>query len=238
MKRTASLDCPRRGRASFSGVLLLVGALNAVTGCSGPRPVCVTPGRDQQQVVAASQTQPPTAGIYAIDPVHTFVGFAAQHKVVGRVDGRFDKTTGTVTIATDPAAVSADVSIEAASITTQNSMRDDDLRGPDFFDAAKFPAIEYRGRGIRKAEDAWSLDGSLTIRGVSKSVPLSISFRGTAPAQPGKPSRVAFHATAAVKRADFGMTRELLDEIGAISDAPDVWISIDAELLAGAPKQP
>ncbi|HEY3384023.1 MAG TPA: YceI family protein [Vicinamibacterales bacterium] len=130
---------------------------------------------------------------------------------------------------------SLDVSIDASSLSTQNSVRDKDLRGPDFFDAANFPAIQYHGRGIRRAGDGWVVDGSLTLRGATKPVPLSFTFKGTAPAQPGKPGRVAFHATAAVKRADFGMTRELLDEIGAVSPSPDVWIEIDAELLAAPP---
>jgi polyisoprenoid-binding protein YceI len=222
--------------AWWTGGALLVASLGAATGCGGARPAGARAQSDQAPP-NAMRSQLPAAGTYGIDPVHTFVSFSAQHKIVGRVDGRFDKTTGSVSIAADPATGAVDVSIEAASISTQNSMRDDDLRGPDFFDAAKFPAIEYHGRGIRKTDDGWSVDGTLTIRGVSKPVPLSLSFRGTAAPQAGKPSRVAFHATAEAKRADFGMKRELFAEIGAASNAPDGWIGIDAELLAAAPKQ-
>ncbi len=180
----------------------------------------------------------PVAGTYAIDPVHTFVSFAAQHKVVGRVLGRFERMTGVIIVAQDPAACSVDVSIEAGSISTQNGVRDEDLRGPDFFDAARFPTISFQGRGIRSAGDAWVMDGTLTIRGTAKAVPLSFSFTGVAPAKPNEPSRIALRATAAVKRADLGMTRELLDEIGAESASPDVWIEIDTELLAATPVQP
>ncbi len=184
---------------------------------------------------AGSVGSVPPAGVYSLDPPHTFVCFSAQHLVVGRVRGRFDKATGTITVAAVAAESSLDVSIDASSLSTQNSVRDKDLRGPDFFDAANFPAVQYHGRGIRKAGDGWVVDGSLTIRGITKPVPLSFTFRGTAPSQPGTPLRVAFHATAAVKRADFGMTRDLLDEIGAVSPSPDVWIEIDAELLAAPP---
>ena len=56
-------------------------------------------------------------------------------------------------------------------------------------------------------------------------------FNGVAPAEPGKPERVGFHASAATQRAQFKMTRELLGEIGKVSKAPDVWIEIDAETL-------
>lgn len=179
----------------------------------------------------------PLPGTYTLDPPHTFTTFAAQHLVVGMVRGRFDKIRGTVTAASDPAACGVDVSIETGSVSTQNSMRDEDLRSGRFFDAAKFPAMEYHGKGIHHAGKGWVMDGALTIRGVTKIVPLTFEFKGVAPAQPGKPARVAFHASAAVKRADFGMTAELLDEIGSVSARPDVWIEIDAEALAAAPSK-
>lgn len=153
--------------------------------------------------------------------------------IVGLVRGRFDKIVGTVTVAAEPTASIVDISIETASVSTQNTMRDDDLRGPEFFDVKKFPAMTYRGRGIKQVSgNTWTMDGSLTIRGVTKVVPLTFVFNGTAPAQPGKPQRVAFHATAATRRADFGMTRDLLQELGATpGPGPDVALEIDAELL-------
>jgi polyisoprenoid-binding protein YceI len=180
---------------------------------------------------AAPAAQLPAAGTYELDPPHTFVYFTAQHKIVGKVRGRFDKVTGTLTVAKDPAASAVDVTIEASSIDTQNTMRDDDLRGPDFFDAAKSPTITYRGRGIRPTNGGWAIDGSLTIRGITKVVPLRFTFGGTAPSEPGKPDRVAFHAEGGTKRAEFGMMRELADEIGT-STAIDVTIEVDTEALA------
>ena len=92
----------------------------------------------------------PAPGTYALDPPHTFVVFSAQHKIVGMVRGRFDKTWGTIVVSKNPADCSLDVTIDAASLSTQNPIRDADVKGPDFFDAAKFPAVTYRGKGIRK----------------------------------------------------------------------------------------
>jgi polyisoprenoid-binding protein YceI len=177
----------------------------------------------------------PAPGAYALDPPHTFVDFKAQHKVVGMVRGRFEKTAGAIIVAKDAAECSVDVTIDASSLSTQNAMRDADVKGPDFFDVAKSPAITYKGKGLRKAGRGWVIDGTLTIRGVSKTVPLEFRFNGVAPGQPGKPERVGFHATAAVQRAEFGMTRELLAEIGRESKDKDVWIEIDAEALGEAP---
>jgi polyisoprenoid-binding protein YceI len=176
----------------------------------------------------------PSPGTYTLDPPHTFVYFNVRHKVVGLVRGRFDKASGTVVVTKAPADCSVEVSIDASSLSTQNPIRDADVKGPDFFDAAKFPAITYKGRGIHKQGREWVLDGALTIRGVTRTVPLHFRFNGVAPGQPGKPQRLGFHATAATQRAQFNMTRELLDEIGK-ANAPDVWIEIDTEALSGPP---
>ncbi len=177
----------------------------------------------------------PVSGTFTLDPPHTFVYFEAQHKIVGRVRGRFDRTSGSVVADPDPAACSIDVTIETASLSTQNSVRDDDLRGPDFFDAAKNPVISYKAHGVHWSGRAWVAEGTLTIHGMSRTVPLTVTFRGIAPGPADKPRRLGFHATAAVRRADFGMTRDLLDEIGKVTSEPDVWIVIDAELLSASP---
>jgi polyisoprenoid-binding protein YceI len=204
-------------RLVFAAMLLAAG------GCTGVARAKAAP---------AGTASLPAPGTYSLDPPHTFIYFAAQHKVVGKVRGRFDKMTGTLVVGNDPAACSVDITIDTASVDTQNSVRDADLRGPDFFDAAKFPKITYRAHGIRRSGAGWVVDGSLTIRNVTKRAPLAFRFNGTAKPEASKPSRAGFQATAAVNRADFAMTRELLDEIGRQSAAPDVWIEIDTEALA------
>src|SRR3984957_10005571 len=150
----------------------------------------------------------PAAGTYDIDPAHTFAYFGAMHHIVGVVRGRFDKVTGTISAAKEPADCAVDISVDTGSIDTQVAKRDEDLRGPDFFDVKNFPVMTYRGRGVRQpADGAWVMNGSLTIRGVTKEVPLTFGFKGMFPDMPpGQPARASFHATAAVKRGDFGMT--------------------------------
>lgn len=181
----------------------------------------------------------PTAGAYKIDPAHSFAYFGARHHVVGLVRGRFDKVTGTIVVAPDPAACSLDVSIDVSSLSTQNTTRDDDLRSPEYFDVKKFPAMTYQGRGIRRVSDgSWVMDGSLTMHGVTKPVPLTFNFNGVfSDAKPGTPARVAFHGSTGVKRAEFGMgARDNLDELGMLT-TPDVAIEIDVEADASSPTQ-
>jgi polyisoprenoid-binding protein YceI len=89
---------------------------------------------------------------------------------VGRVRGRFDQVSGTITVSPDPAACSVDVTIDVATISTQVSQRDDDLRSDAYFDVKKFLTMTYQGRGIhRVSADLWRMDGSLTSMALPKS---------------------------------------------------------------------
>jgi polyisoprenoid-binding protein YceI len=186
---------------------------------------------------SSSMAPLPDPGTYIVDPAHTFAYFGAMHHIVGLVRGRFDKVTGTISAAKEPADCAVDISVDTASIDTQVAKRDEDLRGPDFFDVKNFPAMTYRGRGIRKsADDAWVMDGLLTIRGVTREVPLTFRFNGLFPDMPaGQPARTSFHASAAVKRGEFGMTRDNLMELRPNPKGPDVEIEIDAEANASTP---
>src|SRR5271156_6332761 len=173
----------------------------------------------------------PTPGTYKIDPRHSFAYFSAWHHMVGRVRGRFDKVSGTITVSPDPANCSVDVTIDVATINTQVTQRDDDLRSDAYFDVKKFLTITYQGRGIhRVSADLWRMEGSLTMHGVNKVVPLTFKYNGVfADTKPSQPARVAFHGTAATKRAAFGMgARDNAAEV-ADSTAPDVDIEIDVE---------
>jgi polyisoprenoid-binding protein YceI len=220
--------------SSTFGVLLIGASLMACGGgAANVVPPPPQPGGRPAEGPASDAL--PGPGTYELDPPHTFIVWAAKHEVVGTVRGRFDKTAGTLVVAQDPAACTVDVTIEAPSLSTQNPVRDADLKSPAFFDVAKFPTITYRGRGIHRSEAGWVMDGTLTIREVSQVVPVTFAFRGVAPAQSGKPTRVAFRAHADTKRADFAMTRDLVEEVGANATGFDVEIEIDAEALAKAP---
>jgi polyisoprenoid-binding protein YceI len=177
-----------------------------------------------------SATGLPAPGTYEIDPIHSFVFFGASHHVVGLVRGRFDKVTGTITVTADPATCGVDVTVDPTSISTQETERDEDLRSPAYFDVKAFPSVTYRGRGIRRASaNSWTLDGTLSLHGVSRVVPLTFSFNGTfSDTKPGHPARVALHGASGVRRGDFGMGARDKGEVGP-PPAPDVEIQVDVE---------
>jgi len=194
------------------------------------RAIGINPAAQPASMKTAA-TALPAPGTYKIDSAHSFTYFGARHHVVGLVRGRFDKVTGNITVSPDPAACSVDIVIDVSSISTQNKERDQDILSSAYFDVNKFPTMTYQGRGIRRVSaNSWIMDGSLTLHGVTKIVPLTFTFNGVFPAMPkDEPVRVVFHAMAGVKRAEFGMgARDNLEELGMLA-TPDVEIQIDVE---------
>lgn len=185
------------------------------------------PGSDRSRVW--NHTLLPVPGVYTVDPAHTFVGFAAQHLVVGRVRGRFERVAGTVTVAEDPLASVLEATIESASINTMFPARDEDLRSPRFLDAAAHPTITYRSTGVvERPRGEWLVLGALTLRGVTRPLPLTVRFEGSISDSTGD-ARAAFHATGTVTRSQFGLLAELSKEAGSMLIGDDVALEIEAE---------
>jgi polyisoprenoid-binding protein YceI len=217
---------------AFAALLLTLYASHFPIAAGADRPTPPDPNRPAAKDLPAPST-------YIVDTDHSFAYFGARHHVVGLVRGRFDKVTGAINVAKDPADCSVDISIDVASISTQNTHRDDDLRSPVYFDAKQFPTMTYRGRGIRRVSPTtWAMDGSLTMHGVTRVVPLTFNFNGPfTDIKPGSPARVAFHASAGTRRAEYGMgARDNLDELGNLT-TPDVAIDIDVEADQKLPPQ-
>ena len=124
----------------------------------------------------------PAAGTYALDASHCHVGFSVRHLMVSKTKGRFADFTGTVNIAEDPLESSVEVEIQVASIDTRDEARDGHLRSADFFDAENHPTHHlplHQGHAGR-ASGRWTVEGELTVRGVTRAVPLEVTFEGGA----------------------------------------------------------
>lgn len=185
------------------------------------------PAGDHSRI--ANHVLVPSPGVYVIDPVHTFVGFAAQHLVVGQVRGRFERVAGIVTIAEEPTASSLEVTVETASISTMFAARDEDLRSDRFLDCGAHPTMTYRStRVIERPRGEWQVLGQLTIRGITKPVPLTVRFGGSITDSQGKP-RASFSASATLTRSDFGVVAELTQEAGSMRIGDDITLDIEAE---------
>jgi polyisoprenoid-binding protein YceI len=145
--------------------------------------------------------------VYKIDPVHSEVSFKVRH-LLAKVSGRFTKFSGEIKMDTkDISKSSVDVSIEVASINTDNGGRDKHLQSPDFFDAAKFPVITFKSTAVNEvAKGKLEITGDFTMRGVTKRITFPITNAGTqAGMKPGSVVAGFIDGALTVNRNDYGI---------------------------------
>src|SRR5689334_7413300 len=160
--------------------------------------------------------QIPAAGTYVLDAAHKRVGFVARHLMVSKVRGQFAEASATITIGEDPLQSSVTASIVAASIETGQVDRDNHLRSGDFFEAEKYPTLEFRSTGIKSHAGAeFVLDGELTIKDVTRPVELLVEFEG-ATTSPYGFGVFGFSATTEIDREEWGLTYNMALETGGV----------------------
>ena len=173
----------------------------------------------------------PAAGRYELDPSHSHVGFSVRHLMVSKTKGRFADVLATIVIDDNPQASSVEVEIPVASIDTRDETRDGHLRSADFFDADTHPTLRYRSTTVTPAgKDRWTVDGELTVRGVTLPVPLDVVFEGGA-RDPWGSSRIGFTAHAELDREAFGLTWNQALETGGVLVGKAVKVDIEAEAI-------
>jgi polyisoprenoid-binding protein YceI len=146
------------------------------------------------------------ADSYTIDPNHTFPHFSINHLGFSTLQGRFDQTSGTVTLDRAAKTGSVNISIATDSVSTGYVKRDEHLKSPDFFNAAEFPAITYKSTAMHfKGDKPVSVDGNLTIMGVTKPVTLTIDAFNCGSNPMNKKDECGAGASAQIKRSDFGV---------------------------------
>jgi polyisoprenoid-binding protein YceI len=114
----------------------------------------------------ASRAQ--TVPTFVISPENSSIRFHVKASIA--LDGTFDKWNATFTVtSTDAATGVLDVKIQADSVNTGSHMKDDKLKGKDFFDVKQDPLITFHSNKIvQTGPDTFDVQGTFTIRGVSK----------------------------------------------------------------------
>jgi polyisoprenoid-binding protein YceI len=166
---------------------------------------------------------------YKIDPVHSSISFRVRH-FFSFVNGSFRKFEGTIKVNHDhPEKSSVTATIDAASITTQNDKRDEDLRSADFFDVAKYPTITFKSKSVKQTgADSGDIIGDLTMHGVTKEITLHAKFLGKGTGLGGKPISGWQVTPEPIKRSDYGLTWSKAVE-GTAVVGEEVTVSIDIE---------
>jgi polyisoprenoid-binding protein YceI len=172
---------------------------------------------------------------WTIDPAHTSIGFTVPHMVVSEVDGRFKTFTGKALLEeADLTKSTVEFSADVVSIETGDAKRDEHLKSPDFFDAAKFPKLTFTSTKITKAGKGYKLKGNLTIHGVSKEVTLDATLSQAVKNPWGIQVRAA-KITGKIKREDFGLSWNKTLDQGGVVVGNEVALDIKLELNPKAP---
>jgi polyisoprenoid-binding protein YceI len=143
---------------------------------------------------------------YEIDPAHTYPSFEADHSGGMSVwRGKFNSSAGKITFDKEAGAGTVDVTIDMKSIDFGHQGLNDHANTPDIFDTAKYPTATYSGKlaGFRNGAPT-TVEGNLTMHGVTKPVNLTINSFKCAPGRSGREVCGA-DASATINREDFGV---------------------------------
>src|SRR5262245_49672745 len=150
--------------------------------------------------------------------------------MISTVKGKFPKFTATVTgDEKDPTRATVAASIDVASIDTGEAKRDEHLRSPDFFDAAKYPTITFKSTKVELVGGhSFKLHGDLTMHGVTKPVVLDVEASPEVKGMRGE-TRAGARATAKLNRKDFGINWSKAMDGGGVVVGDDVDVTIEVE---------
>lgn len=139
------------------------------------------------------------------DKAHTKIRFEAPHMAISEVDGRFTEYDVEVFAdGEDFNGAKVNVTIDAKSINTDNSKRDDHLRSDDFLGVSQYPEITFTGELKKKiTQPGHTLEGILTIRDVSKTEQFDVEHKGTVDAMGAV--RAGFKLTGTIARFDYNV---------------------------------
>jgi polyisoprenoid-binding protein YceI len=171
------------------------------------------------------------ADTFVFDKAHSTIGFQVRH-LFSTVPGKFDDFTGTINYdEANPENSSVEVTIKTASVNTGVKMRDDDLRSPNFFDAAKYPEITFKSKSVKMTgNNTADVTGDLTMHGVTKEVVLKVELLGKGAGQ--KPGSVVsgWNAATALKRADYGLTwNKVIEGTQLVGDDVKIDLNVEAD---------
>src|SRR3984885_2013519 len=161
------------------------------------------------------------------DPMHSKLGFTITHLMVSDVDGIFKDFSCTI-VASKPDFSDAkfDLTVNTTSVNTDVDYRDNDLRGANYFDVAKFPTMTFTSTGITAvSSNHYKLTGNLTLHGVTKPVTMDLWYRGTIVNPMSKKDDAGFKLTGVIKRSDFGFA----PQAGSAMLSDDVTVTANGE---------
>ena len=180
---------------------------------------------------AAVQIPGYVAGTWDIDATHSTVGFSVRHMMVSKVRGYFTSFSGEITTAEDPSRSTVTATIDMDSIDTRQEQRDAHIRSADFFDVGNHTVMTFRSTGVVADGEDWTVQGDLTIKGITKPVTLALEVNGFGPDAYGG-TRAGFSAKTSISRKAYGVDIDMPMDGGGVvvGDKIEVELEIEAVL--------
>lgn len=157
-------------------------------------------------LVSAAAASPALAApqTYVVDGTHTFPSFSYSHFGLSTQLSKFDKTTGTVTLDKEAKTGAVDITIDMKSVNTGYETFDGHIQGEDFLDTAKYPTATFKSTKVSfDGDKPATIDGELTIKGVTKPVTLKVNHFATMPHPMLKKETIGANASTVIKRSEF-----------------------------------
>ena len=183
----------------------------------------------------ATATSAATSTTWNIDPAHSSAEFKVKHMMISNVKGSFSSLSGVLTEhASDSTLSSVEASVPVATISTGDAQRDGHLKSADFFDAEKYPTLNFKSTNVVRKGDAYEVTGDLTVHGVTKPV----TFAVDGPSAPGKDpwgnTRIGLSATTKINRKDFGLAWNAALETGGFLVGEEISITLEVQFIKAA----
>lgn len=162
---------------------------------------------------------------YGVEANHTFPRFSYTHLGFTTQQSRFDKTTGTIVYDKEGRTGSVNITIETSSVSTGSALFNQHIQGEDFLDTAKYPTVTFKSTKVNfDGDKPASIEGDLTMKGITKRVTLTVTRFLAAPHPIQKKDTIGADAYTIVKRTDFNMGKYA----PAVSDEVRIDIAIEA----------
>lgn len=169
---------------------------------------------------------------WTIDNAHSHVQFSVRHMMISTVRGEFEDFQGEINFDQDnPENSTIDIKIDAASINTRETDRDNHLRSPDFLNVEEYPYLTFKSKRVEQTGDnEGRVIGDLTIRDVTNEVVLDVQYHGMAKSPWGTTS-AGFSASTKINRKKWGLTWNQALETGGVLVGDDIKIDIEVEIV-------
>lgn len=162
---------------------------------------------------------------FVIDSNHSNPRFSYNHFGYSTQMSRFDKISGKIVLDKQAKQGSMNVTIDATSVNTGFALFNEHIQGEDFFDTAKYPTATFTSDKFNfKADILASIDGTLTIKGISKPITLTVTSLLCMPHPMKKKDACGANATVVVKRSDFNMGKH----VPYVSDEVTIDLPVEA----------